>query len=363
MADIYLPYSHAAVDGDYLRIGKSAYTAYDPSGQQSVSVNTPTGADAVAMPRAVLAAAGDTGYAVVDVARTNNLMRMSKEYGARSMRERAIEEIRRTWPWMSDSRPPSEKCATVTAAVRALPLLPSDGDTVEVQDGARITLRTDPAPESDASRMLSEIRERHAADDLGDESLTQAERDRLWLLGMVDHLRAKHAEALELAMRRGERMTRAEAHLKRLTASDGRGVETLAEKDVRLRAATVHVATPEDITPCGRGHHDVPVAALIAEATCVECLRAVAVEKGEQVVELRRELHAESAHVSAARDERDQALRVARELPARTSQLELDMASAEQRLAALELAAREHTQSGGAEHAQVAGGHPEEDEN
>lgn len=121
-------------------------------------------------------------------------------------------------------------------------------------------------------------------------------------------------------------------------------------------ADDVHVATPEGITPCGQGTRDVTVAALISEVSCVECLCAIAVERGEQVTELRRELDAESARVSAARDERDQALRSARELPARTTQLERDMASAEQRLAALEIAQREATQSGGAEHAQVTGG-------
>ena len=38
----------------------------------------------------------------------------------------------------------------------------------------------------------------------------------------------------------------------------------------------VHVATPEGITPCGEGHHDVTVAALVTEATCMECLRTLA---------------------------------------------------------------------------------------
>lgn len=116
----------------------------------------------------------------------------------------------------------------------------------------------------------------------------------------------------------------------------------------------VHVATPEGITPCGAGHHDVTTAALIAEVTCVGCLQALALEKGGQVVEmrnerdrlrtawesarrgraearetagmerffagvaaadvirLRKELRAETGRVSQARDERDQALQAAR---------------------------------------------------
>ncbi|MFC9089020.1 hypothetical protein [Nocardiopsis dassonvillei] len=44
----------------------------------------------------------------------------------------------------------------------------------------------------------------------------------------------------------------------------------VAEPDV------VHVATPEGVTPCGEGHHDVQVDALISAATCLECLRTLA---------------------------------------------------------------------------------------
>ena len=105
------------------------------------------------------------------------------------------------------------------------------------------------APMSDAARMLSEIRERHAADDLGDESLTQAERDRLWLLDMVDHLRTKHAETHATSMRWAEQFTRAEAHLKRLTASAGRSVEPLAEKAARLEAEAARLPEEDMVEP------------------------------------------------------------------------------------------------------------------
>lgn len=42
------------------------------------------------------------------------------------------------------------------------------------------------------------------------------------------------------------------------------------------RVADVHVATPEGITPCGAGIHDVTTTARIADATCLECLSTLA---------------------------------------------------------------------------------------
>ena len=44
----------------------------------------------------------------------------------------------------------------------------------------------------------------------------------------------------------------------------------------------VHVRTPEGITPCGRVHHHVTVTSRISTATCVECLRTIATERGKQ---------------------------------------------------------------------------------
>lgn len=46
------------------------------------------------------------------------------------------------------------------------------------------------------------------------------------------------------------------------------------------RVADVHVATPEGITPCGQGTRDVTTTARIADATCLECLRALAQVNG-----------------------------------------------------------------------------------
>lgn len=91
---------------------------------EGVYVSCPTGDDAVALVRAILAVAGDTGHAVVSGEEIDEYLVTGRQIGARSMRDRVTEEIQRTWPWMSDSRPPSEKCAGVVAAVRALPLLP-----------------------------------------------------------------------------------------------------------------------------------------------------------------------------------------------------------------------------------------------
>ena len=193
-------------------------------------------------------------------------------------------------------------------------------------------------------------------------------------------------------------------------------------------AAAIHAATPEGSTPCGEGHRDVTVDALISDITCVECLRAIAVDKGAQVAELRTERdyarkllaatipkpnHADTPAGRAVIDWGNQAviegaLREAgahrtrtwtteptgswpatpadlphiirqmdewtREVAAvtdlrrspladRVAQLERDMGRLEQeapligaRLDALELAARETHQSGGAPRAQVTGG-------
>lgn len=190
-------------------------------------------------------------------------------------------------------------------------------------------------------------------------------------------------------------------------------------REVQEHPTTVHVATPEGITPCGEGERDVPVAALIAEATCVECLRAVALEKGALVVECRLELEealgaergthwpgllrqveelrarGEEAPESTDADRHDPTVCTHLAcLTCRVAQLERDSGGIQEfigisadmhdahsadarsltnrldllevaqgrvdrlhdRVDALELAAREHHQSGGAEHVRVAGG-------
>ena len=189
-----LPYTYTDVDGDYLRIGKGAYTAYDPSSRKAVSVTTPTGEDAVRLAHAVLAAAGHTGHIVVSTEDSARAIRIRESVAAEDMRERAA----RVPAVIASSDPLAMR--TVFEQIFALPLL--DGDT----DDRRPSLCGD------------------AQSDLPPD-----------------------------------------------------------------QPATVHVATPEGITPCGEGHPDVTVSAFIDEATCVECLRATAIQKSDQVIEVRRE--------------------------------------------------------------------------
>ena len=134
----------------------------------------------------------------------------------------------------------------------------------------------------------------------------------------------------------------------------------------------VHAASPEGVTPCGLGTRDVTVAALIAEVSCVECLRAIAIEKGEQIADLVRERDRarDARHDPAActdvgclacrvaQLERDMGRREqhARHLDEADARITERIGAAEFRLDALEIAQRETTQSGGAEHVQVAGG-------
>lgn len=60
-----LPYTYKDSGGSELRIGRGYCTASDRANHKTVSVDTPTGEDAVAVARAVLAAAGDTGHEVI----------------------------------------------------------------------------------------------------------------------------------------------------------------------------------------------------------------------------------------------------------------------------------------------------------
>lgn len=149
--------------------------------------------------------------------------------------------------------------------------------------------------------------------------------------------------------------------------------------------AAVHVATPEGITPCGRGHHDVSADARISKATCLGCLRTLAQAPQDDLTETADTWPARPAdlpHLIRQMDEwvrKVAAVTDPRRSPLadRVAQLERDMGrrerharslddaedritgrvgAAEFRLDALELAAREAAQSGGAEHVQVAGG-------
>lgn len=248
-----LPYTYTDVDGDYLRIGKGAYTAYDPSSRKAVSVTTPTGEDAVAVARAVLAAAGDTGHEVVEVALVSRTLRSAEEEGARSMRERAIEALG------------SPQYAA--AAIRALPLLPdSEGDRLSADIDQ---LQTDIKHIKDTGGSCASFtaHPNHPGDALYCEHPMGS-----------SHTGRHYADTWSWS---GATEPGAEvAHL---------GVSQPASETPTEQPATVHVATPEGITPCGEGHPDVTVSAFIDEATCVECLRATAIQKSDQVIEVRRE--------------------------------------------------------------------------
>lgn len=122
------PYTYTDVDGDYLRVGKGAYTAYDPSAQQAVSVNTPTGEDAVALARAILTAAGDTKHRVVSEEWLTTVIKINREDAARSMRDRADTAARQA---VVVDRPLNlaEQRASIVAAIRLLPLMADAPDT------------------------------------------------------------------------------------------------------------------------------------------------------------------------------------------------------------------------------------------
>lgn len=65
-----------------------------------------------------------------------------------------------------------------------------------------------------------------------------------------------------------------------LSSPDTPGVHTTLSHMRRLAgldgADLIHVATPEGITPCGAGVHDVATTAIIREATCLECVSSLA---------------------------------------------------------------------------------------
>lgn len=117
-----LPYTYTDVDGDYLRIGKGAYTAYDPSSRKAVSVTTPTGEDAVRLAHAVLAAAGHTGHIVVSTEDSARAIRIRESVAAEDMRERAA----RVPAVIASSDPLAMR--TVFEQIFALPLLDGDPD-------------------------------------------------------------------------------------------------------------------------------------------------------------------------------------------------------------------------------------------
>ncbi len=113
-----LPYIHTHQDADGTEVITTV--AHDllmiSAAGKSMWTCPPTGPDAVAFARAVLAAAGDTGHEVVSVASVSELARSAEEEGARSMRERAT--------LAADH---ADTASIAAAEIRGLPLL-SDTD-------------------------------------------------------------------------------------------------------------------------------------------------------------------------------------------------------------------------------------------
>lgn len=119
-----LPYRYKDVDGDRLAV----FTADIPGKGNGVNVRTdrpgcsvPT-ADAPALARAVLAAAGDTEHTVTSWRECHLALRTAREEGARSMRERVAEVID-VW---SEGHGVADTSDYIGAAIRALPLFPAE---------------------------------------------------------------------------------------------------------------------------------------------------------------------------------------------------------------------------------------------
>ena len=339
------------------------------------SVDLPTGEDAAALASAFLAAAGDTGHVVMDQATIDAGLREWREWGARSMRERAAEatiqriadQIVQEEKRVQSALAAGEQTLTLPhlngrlvglqrarAIATALPLLP-DGGGEPKKSGRVEWLEIDGKQVHESPQELASEIDRPRKDNEG-------AFDRGHMEGFADGLRMGEARADEVAHS---------------------GCSKDASETPSEQPAAVHVATPEGITPCGEGHHDVTVTALIAEATCVECLRTLAQAPQDDITEAgahrTRTWTTESAdtwpatpadlpHIKRQMDEWTREVAAITDLQHnpladRVAQLERDMGRMEReaplvgaRLDALEIAARENDQSGGAEHAEVAGG-------
>jgi len=95
------------------------------------SVTAPKGDAAVALARAVLAAAGDAGHTVTSWREYHLALRNAREEGARSMRDRAAQEV-----LIDTHRVPM----AVSEAISALPLL-SDEPAARPEDDAHREVR------------------------------------------------------------------------------------------------------------------------------------------------------------------------------------------------------------------------------
>lgn len=105
-------------DGDGLRVTHDGSNGYVAVSKETgpAAVYAPTGADAVALARAVLAAAGDTGHVVLSRSEIDEFLVTGRKIGARSMRERAATTVELYGEW--------SRLETPADRIRALPLFP-----------------------------------------------------------------------------------------------------------------------------------------------------------------------------------------------------------------------------------------------
>jgi hypothetical protein len=84
-----LPHTYKDSDGHEIHVCEGMITILPVESMPSASVDWPTGSDAVALAKAVLEAAGDTGHRVVSEEHIKDLEAAAAYVAARSMREQA----------------------------------------------------------------------------------------------------------------------------------------------------------------------------------------------------------------------------------------------------------------------------------
>ena len=125
MSDTGLPYTWTDPQGARLTVdGELIYVAIDGIG--STGVDTPTGADAVALARAVLAAAGDTDHMVVSIQDSERTIRIRESIAAETMRDQVVDLLVQDNPLAALFNPLLQR-------IRNLPLLP-DAKTTQAAE-------------------------------------------------------------------------------------------------------------------------------------------------------------------------------------------------------------------------------------
>ena len=190
-----------------------------------------------------LAAAGDTGHRVVHEADL-----IGADNAVRAMRQRAAYLVEYSAGLTTRSQ--------LAAEIRALPLPPSE----------------DEGTAADHASTLDQLATR-----LRDDREDYADPCRSYTVIVDIDVYCEHSSG---AGHSGQHYADVAGRTRTWTDPDGSD------------PAPVHAATPEGITPCGQGTRDVTTDGMITDITCVECLRAIAIEKGEQPGEMRRELEA-----------------------------------------------------------------------